>query len=85
MSSSGGDLTVRVPKDTTGELNAATSGGSVRTEIPVTTTEMGEHRLTGTINGGGNPIHARTSGGSIKVVAAGSTQASQNQPVEKAN
>jgi hypothetical protein len=70
VSSSGGDLTVRVPKDTSGELNAATSGGSVRTELPVTTTEMGEHRLTGTINGGGNPIYARTSGGSIKVVAA---------------
>src|ERR1041384_164660 len=33
VSSSGGDLTVRVPKGTTGELDAATSGGSVRTEI----------------------------------------------------
>jgi hypothetical protein len=43
---------------------------------------MGEHRLTGTINGGGDPIYARTSGGSIKVVAAGSTQANSNQPVE---
>ncbi len=78
VSSSGGDLTVRVPKDTKGELNAATSGGSVRTELPVTTTEMGEHRLTGTINGGGDPIYARTSGGSIKVVVAGATQASSN-------
>jgi hypothetical protein len=74
VSSSGGDLTVRVPKGTTAELNAATSGGSVRTELPVTTTEMGEHKLTGTINGGGNPIVARTSGGSIKVVAAGPGQ-----------
>ena len=71
VSSSGGDLTVRVPKDTKGELNAATSGGRVRTELPVTTTEMGEHKLTGTINGGGNPIHARTSGGSIKVRRGG--------------
>lgn len=70
VSSSGGDLTVRVPKGTGAELNAATSGGTVRTEIPVTTTEMGEHKLTGTLNGGGNPIYARTSGGSIKVVAA---------------
>jgi hypothetical protein len=70
VSSSGGDLTVRVPKDTKGELNASTSGGSVRTELPVTTTEMGERKLRGTINGGGDPIHARTSGGSIKVVAA---------------
>ena len=69
VSSSGGDLTVRVPKNTAGELNASTSGGSVRTEIPVTTTEMGEHKLTGTLNGGGNEIYARTSGGSIKVLA----------------
>jgi DUF4097 and DUF4098 domain-containing protein YvlB len=78
VSSSGGDLTVRVPKGTTGELDAATSGGSVRTELPVTTTELGEHKLTGTINGGGNPIYARTSGGSIKVVAVGAPPASPN-------
>jgi hypothetical protein len=78
VSSSGGDLTVRVPKDTKGELNAATSGGSVRTELPVTTTEMSERKLTGTLNGGGNAIHARTSGGSIKVVATGSGEAVEN-------
>ena len=76
VSSSGGDLTVRVPKETKGELNAATSGGSVRTELPVTTTEMGEHKLTGTINGGGNSIYARTSGGNIKVLTAGAPASS---------
>jgi DUF4097 and DUF4098 domain-containing protein YvlB len=76
VSSSGGDLTIRVPKNTTGELNASTSGGSVRTELPVTTTEMSEHKLTGTFNGGGNPIYAHTSGGSIKVIASSAT----NQP-----
>ena len=80
VSSSGGDLTIRVPKSTTGELEASTSGGSVRTELPVTTTEMGEHKLTGTINGGGNPIYAHTSGGSIKLVATTATAASSNQP-----
>jgi DUF4097 and DUF4098 domain-containing protein YvlB len=80
VSSSGGDLTIRVPKSTTGELDASTSGGSVRTELPVTTTEMSEHKLTGTFNGGGNPIYARTSGGSIKVVATSGTTASPNQP-----
>jgi DUF4097 and DUF4098 domain-containing protein YvlB len=69
VSSSGGDLTIRVPKSTTGQLDASTSGGSVKTELPVTTTEMSEHKLTGTFNGGGNPIYAHTSGGSIKVVA----------------
>jgi DUF4097 and DUF4098 domain-containing protein YvlB len=84
VSSSGGDLTIRVPKSTTGELEASTSGGSVRTELPVTTTEMGEHKLTGTINGGGNPIYAHTSGGSIKLVATTATAASSNQPSELA-
>jgi hypothetical protein len=78
VSSSGGDLTVRVPKDTTGSLNASTSGGSVRTELPVTTSELGEHKLTGTINGGGNEIYARTSGGSIRFVAS-----APNTAVEK--
>lgn len=76
VSSSGGDLTVRVPKDAKGELNAATSGGSVRTELPVTTTQTGEHKLTGTINGGGNSIYARTSGGSIRVLTAGAPASS---------
>jgi DUF4097 and DUF4098 domain-containing protein YvlB len=80
VSSSGGDLTLRLPKSTTGELNASTSGGSVRTELPVTTTQMSEHKLTGTFNGGGNPIYAHTSGGSIKVVASGAAPASSSQP-----
>jgi DUF4097 and DUF4098 domain-containing protein YvlB len=80
VSSSGGDLTVRVPKTVTGSLNASTSGGSVRTEVPVTTTEMGEHKLTGTLNGGGNEIYAHTSGGSIRVVAS---SGGQSTDVEK--
>ena len=81
VSSSGGNLTIRVPKSTTAELNASTSGGSVRTELPVTTTEMSEHKLTGTFNGGGNPIYAHTSGGSIKVVATSvAAPTSSNQP-----
>ena len=80
VSSSGGDLTVRVPKSTKGELDASTSGGSVKTELPVTTTEMSEHKLTGTFNGGGKPIYAHTSGGSIKVLATSGTPASPNQP-----
>jgi DUF4097 and DUF4098 domain-containing protein YvlB len=69
VSSAGGDLIVRVPRDIAGELNASSSGGSVRTELPVTTVEIGERKLTGTLNGGGQPIHARTSGGSIRLQA----------------
>jgi len=70
VSTLGGDLTVRVPNDTAAELDASAMGGSVRTELPVTTTETGEHKLTGTLNGGGNTIYARASDGNVKVVAA---------------
>jgi DUF4097 and DUF4098 domain-containing protein YvlB len=70
LSSSGGDLTVRVPKDTTAELNASTGDGRIRTELPVTTTEAREHKLLGTINGGGKTIYAHASDGNITVLAA---------------
>jgi hypothetical protein len=69
LSTSGGDLTVRVPKDTAAQLNASTTDGRIRTELPVTTTEIGEHKLSGTLNGGGKTIEARASDGNIKLLA----------------
>jgi hypothetical protein len=69
-STTGGNIVIRVPRNTSAQLDAATSGGSVSSELPVTTTEARERRLAGTINGGGAPIHARTTGGSIRVQAS---------------
>lgn len=69
-STTGGSIVIRVPRNTSAQLDAATSGGSVSSELPVATTEARERRLTGTINGGGAPIHARTTGGSIRVQAS---------------
>lgn len=65
--SSGGSIELRLPKGTTGQLDASTSGGSISTGLPVTTTEMGERKLKGSINGGGEAIYARTSGGDIRL------------------
>jgi len=64
-STSGGDVRLSVPKDITGTIDAESSGGSIRSDLPVTTTHVEEHRLSGTINGGGEKIYAHTSGGNI--------------------
>jgi DUF4097 and DUF4098 domain-containing protein YvlB len=64
---SGGDVEVILPRGTTGNVSASTSGGEVTTDIPITTTVVKESRLEGTLNGGGQPIEARTSGGNIRL------------------
>ncbi len=65
----GGSVTVRVPRNVTASVDASTSGGSVSTDLPVTTTEVRERRLAGTINGGGASIQARSSGGDVRLRA----------------
>jgi DUF4097 and DUF4098 domain-containing protein YvlB len=70
-STSGGDIELTLPRGTTGQLDASTSGGSVSSEIPVSVTGTEEGQLRGPLNGGGERIEARTSGGSIRVRAAG--------------
>jgi DUF4097 and DUF4098 domain-containing protein YvlB len=67
---SGGDVELILPRGTTGNVSASTSGGDVTTDIPVTTTVMKPSRLEGTFNGGGQPIEAHTSGGSVRLRAA---------------
>jgi hypothetical protein len=57
-----------IPADTRGNLDAETSGGRVRTQIALSTTELSEtNRLRGQINGGGNSISLHTSGGGIEI------------------
>jgi hypothetical protein len=64
---SGGNVELILPRGTSGTVSAATSGGHVTTDIPVTTKVVKEGRLEGTLNGGGQPIEARTSGGNIRL------------------
>jgi len=70
---SGGNILLQVPRDIAGALNASTSGGSVSGDLPVTTTATSSghfsRKLSGTINGGGEPIKAHTSGGDIRLRA----------------
>jgi hypothetical protein len=68
LSTSGGGVTVRVPANAAFELDAATSGGGVNSELPVTVVgEVGRGHLKGAVNGGGQTIRLRTSGGGIQV------------------
>jgi DUF4097 and DUF4098 domain-containing protein YvlB len=66
-STSGGDVELILPKGTTGNIEASTGGGDIKTDLPVTTTVLKETRLEGSLNGGGQPIEARTSGGNIRL------------------
>ena len=67
---SGGDIELSLPPGTTGNVRATTSGGEVTSDLPVTIAVKKDSRLEGSLNGGGQPIDAHTSGGSISLRAA---------------
>lgn len=72
LETSGGSITLLLPRGIHGSLDAETSGGDVTSNLPVTTsgTVSGDH-LHGDIAGGGPPIYLRTSGGSIRIEPQG--------------
>lgn len=65
VSTSGGDIVMHVASSIAATLEATTHGGRVRSDLPMTTLSSGESHLSGTINGGGETINARTTGGNI--------------------
>ena len=68
LRTSGGSITLEVPATIAADVDARTSGGSVRCDLPVTVRgKMDENELSGKINGGGNTIHLKTSGGNITI------------------
>lgn len=66
----GGSIQLTLPRATTGNIEATTGGGEVSSELPVEATVRQEGHVKGSINGGGQPIDARTSGGDISLRAA---------------
>jgi DUF4097 and DUF4098 domain-containing protein YvlB len=69
-STSGGDVRLKLSKDVSGDLSAESSGGSIISDLPVTTNRSDPHRLEGSINGGGERIRLHTSGGDIVLSTA---------------
>lgn len=64
----GGSIALQLPASVQGSIDAHTSGGRTRSAIPLSHTEIASStELRGAINGGGEPIFLRTSGGSIYV------------------
>jgi DUF4097 and DUF4098 domain-containing protein YvlB len=64
---SGGDIELILPRATTGDLEATTSGGGITSDLPVLAAVRKDDRLEGSLNGGGAAIRAHTSGGSISL------------------
>jgi len=72
LSSSGGGVSVTVGRDTRLSIDAYSSGGSVRCELPVR--PLGKQTRTtlrGDLNGGGSVLKLRSSGGGIDIDASG--------------
>lgn len=68
---SGGNIDIVIPKTIAANIDAGTSGGEVQCDLPVTLSgRIDESRVKGTLNGGGNTIHAHTSGGDVRIRAA---------------
>ena len=70
LETTNGRITIALPKSIAAHVDAETTNGSVNSDLPVTTTEMRNHRLRGTINGGGPAeLKLRTTTGSISIEA----------------
>lgn len=69
LDTSGGGVTVHVPENSAFDLDAATSGGSVSSDLKVETAgKPSRTHLKGPVNGGGKPVVLRSNGGNVKVL-----------------
>lgn len=63
-----GGITLRVPNDFAGEIDARTGNGRISTDFPITTQgSMGRGRLRGTIGEGGRQVRLTTGSGGIEL------------------
>ncbi|HEX4049338.1 MAG TPA: DUF4097 family beta strand repeat-containing protein [Steroidobacteraceae bacterium] len=70
LATSGGSIALLLPANAVGSLDAHTDGGRVESTIPLSSVVIASrNELRGAINGGGQQILLRTSGGSIRVGA----------------
>jgi hypothetical protein len=70
VETSGGTVEVYLDDSVKATVDASTSGGRVRCELPVTVHgDVEDDELHGTINGGGATIRLRSSGGDVKIMS----------------
>jgi hypothetical protein len=74
IESSGGGITVSVDPNVDLSIDASTSGGSVRTDVPVKIVgKVKGSSIKGTLGKGGETLYVHTSGGSVTIGAADDT------------
>ncbi len=70
VETSGGNIDLAMAKNSSANIDASTSGGDVTCDLPITMSgKISDNRIKGAINGGGETVHARTSGGDIRIHA----------------
>jgi DUF4097 and DUF4098 domain-containing protein YvlB len=67
LTTSGGSIRLTLPRATAGSFEAETSGGTFSSELAMLTSEQRDGYAKGIVNGGGQPINVRTSGGDISL------------------
>jgi hypothetical protein len=71
IESSGGGITVGIDPNVDLAIDASTSGGSVRTDVPVKIIgKVNGSSIRGTLGKGGETLYVHTSGGSVSIGAA---------------
>ncbi len=72
IESSGGGITVSIDPDVDLAIDASTSGGSVKTDIPLKVLgKVTRSSIRGTLGKGGQTLFVHTSGGSVSIGATG--------------
>ena len=70
IESSGGSITVAVDPSANLQIDAATSGGSIHSDLPIRVSgTISSRALRGTLGSGGNMLTVHTSGGSIHLAS----------------
>lgn len=68
LSTSGGDIRVKVKNEISANLELSTSGGDIECSLPTTRTrKISSTKFLADVNGGGEVFHCETSGGDIRV------------------
>lgn len=69
LSTSGGDITAKLPSDFNASMEISTSGGDVSCSLTMNNaTKLSGHKIIADINNGGKKFYAHTSGGDIDVI-----------------
>ena len=77
LQTSAGSIDVALSAKAAVTIDAKSSLGNIRTEIPMLATKSGDDRLEGTLNGGGKALNLKASVGSITIRPASSATAAR--------